>query len=281
MSNCLDTDPLPKQARSQWTRAAAVVEDFGMGDAPAQAGRAIGDARQGDDAQTAMDRDDGLGSGAHADEVGAQAGEGADFCRGFERGTADRGVDAVGEGNAFGSGGGVEAVAEIGIVDLGEIDKGRAVGDAAQGVVAHEQEVIGESDEGAGLEIGTDAAGGIGEAEIANSQGGEDANGEGDGGKGMAFVEVGTTGEDGDGNGAEAAEDESAGMTRDGRREEAGEVGVGPGILGFDRGGDVGEAAAQNEPDDGPECGLMTDAGDGLGDAGVDVRGWVRCVGLH
>ena len=64
----------------------------------------VGDEREAEDLEAHVTGDDDLVDGRHADEVGAQGAECADFSRGFEAGAEDGEVDAFGQAKALAGG---------------------------------------------------------------------------------------------------------------------------------------------------------------------------------
>src|SRR5689334_16421622 len=78
----------------------------------------VRDRRDRGDAQPGVAGEDHLGNRRHADRVGAQRAEGADLRRGLEGGAGGRQVDALGEIDVQGACGGVQALAQLGVVGV-------------------------------------------------------------------------------------------------------------------------------------------------------------------
>ena len=110
-----------------------------------------------------MAGDDDLMDGGHADEIGAEGTEGADFGRGFERGTENGEVDAFGEVSALAvsflagegaEGGGVgPGMSKKRWPAPGRVANRGSLGPSG-GVVSGEVDVVGDGDEGAGGDSG-------------------------------------------------------------------------------------------------------------------------------
>ena len=234
-----------------------------------------------------MTGDDDLVHGRHADEVGSQDAEGADFGRGFEAGAEDGEVDTFGEEELLpdsfldsqgaemqGVGGGhVEET----LACVGDHTEARLVG-AQGGVGSGEVDVVGDGDDGALREVGADAAGGVGDDEGLATEEAEDASGEGDLVHGVALVGVDAALHDGYGDASYVAQDEVAGVTDDGGLGEVRDIGIGDACGGFNVGGEVAEARAEDDADSGKERGFAADVfGGGLRFA-VEV-GRLACIG--
>ena len=184
----------------------------------------VRDERETKDFEAHVTCDDDLVDGGHADQVGAEGAEGADFGGGFKGWAEDSEVDAFGEEKllavGFFDGEGAQAKrvggghVEEALTGVGSHGEARFVG-AQGGVDAGKVDVVGDGDESALLKGGADAAGGVSDDEGFAAKETEDAGGEGDLGDGVALVKVGAALHDGDGDAADVAEDELAGVADD------------------------------------------------------------------
>jgi len=236
------------------------------------AGCHIGDEREAEDLEAHVAGDDDLMDGGHADEICAEGAEGADLRGGLEAGAEDCEIDAFGEeellacgffngqgAKAHGVGGGH---VEEALASVGNHAEAGLVG-AQGGVGAGEVDVVGDGYERALLQGGADAAGGVGDDEGLRAEEAEDAGGEGDLGDGIALVGVDAALHDGYGDAGDVAYDEMAGVADDGGLGEVGDVGVGDGGGGFDVGGEVAEAGAEDDADGWSDGGAGADVGGG------------------
>src|SRR6185503_1218122 len=124
----------------------------------------VGDARKAGDAQSTLPGDNGFRHGAHADDVGAQAGEGANFGGRLVAWPAHCEVDAGMESGAGLAGSGSEQTTKRGRVSFREVDEaleawGRR---SAEGIRAHQVDVVAQAHEIAGAEAFVDSARGVG-----------------------------------------------------------------------------------------------------------------------
>ena len=260
--------------------AAACLHDLFVVDGFVEdAGGHVGDEREAEDFDAHVAGDDDFVDGGHADEVGAEGAEGADFGGGLVAGAEDGEVDAFGEGNVLLGGFGVGERAELRGVGGGHVEEARRPNFASLGPRAALEPVrlmwseMATSD--ALFVAGVDAAGGVGDDEGFAAEEAEDAGGEGDLGEGVALVGVDAALHDGYGDSGDVAEDEFAGVAFDGGLREVGDVGVGDGGGVFDLRGEVAEAGAEDDAEARGEWGEGADVVGGGGGSGVLVsHGW-------
>ena len=116
----------------------------------------VGDEGDAEDFEAHVAGDDGLVDGGHADEVGAEGAEGADFGGGFEAGAEDGEVDAFGELEALARGFFDGECAEARRVGGGHVEETLAASvdhgetgfvGAEGGVGSGEVDVVGDGDE--------------------------------------------------------------------------------------------------------------------------------------
>ena len=205
-----------------------------------------------------MAGDDDFVDGGHADEIGAEGAEGADFSGGLEAGAEDGEVDAFGEEELLAGGLFDGEGAEAGGVGGGHVEEALAgAGDHAEaglvgaegGVGSGEVDVVGDGDERALFEGGADATGGVGDDEGLAPEEGEDAGGEGNLVDWVALVGVDAALHDDDGDATDGPEDEVSGVALDGGCREVGNLRVGHAYGGLDVGGEVAQARAQDDAD--------------------------------
>ena len=210
----------------------------------------VGDEGEAEDFEAHVAGDDDLVDGGHADEIGSEGAEGANFGGSFEAGTEDSEVDAFGEekllAGSFFDGEGAEPQGvggghvEEALTGAGCHGEARFVGSEG-GVGSGEIDVVGDGDDGALGEVGSDASGGVGDDEGLATEEAEDAGGEGDLIHAVAFVGVDAALHDGDRDAGDGAEHEVAGVADDGGLREVRDVRVGDAGGGFDVGGEVAE----------------------------------------
>jgi hypothetical protein len=240
-----------------------IVEDgFGglmsVGD---HAGGHVGDDGDPEDIETHVAGDEDFVDGGHADEVCAEGAEGADLGGGFVGGAEDGEVDALRERDVLAGGffegqgakewgvsGGHVEEAQACAVRHGEA---RFVG-AVECVHSGEVDVIGDGDQRALPETGVDASGGVGYDESFAAEQAEDASGKCDFADVVTLVGVNTALHDGYGDFVDGAEDKVSGVALDGGGGEVGDFGVGDANGVFDLSGEVAEAGAEGDADDGP-----------------------------
>ena len=204
----------------------------------------------------AVARGNDFRDGGHADQVGADGAQIANFGGSFVAGTGQSGVDAFIEADviavAFADG----HFAKAAVVRDGHVRKTQAeafVVRASERAYALQIDVIFDDDELALNEFAFDAAGGVGKDNRFHAHTGEDANGEGDLFGGIAFVEMDAALHSGDRDVADRAEDELAGMADGSGLREIGDFRVGDfsGVLEFV--GEGAEAGAEDQGDFGAE----------------------------
>ena len=248
--NCFSTR-WPVSMTSSWSMVSAVSLSVGE-----DAGGHVGDEGETEDFDAHVTGDDDLVDGGHADEIGAEGAEGADFGGGLEAGAEDGEIDAFGEEELLAGGLFDGEVAEAEGVGGGHVEEalGRGWDDGEArlvgpegGVGSGEVDVVGDGDDGALCEGGADASGGVGDDEGLRAEETEDAGGEGHLVHAVALVGVDSALHDCDGNAVDVAEDEMAGVALDGGLREVGDVGVGDARGGFDVGGEVAQTGAEDD----------------------------------
>jgi hypothetical protein len=150
------------------------------------AGGEVRDAGKSGDAHAALAGDDCFGDGAHADGIGAEAGEGADFGGGFVGWAGDGEINASRKTDASFVGGLLPESDEGGVVNR------RHVGESgigpAQRIRAHGVYVICNTHEMSGAKARAYAAGGVGENDVFDAERSQDAGWKGDLGHVEALV---------------------------------------------------------------------------------------------
>ena len=229
----------------------------------------VADAGDAEDAGAAMAGDDDFGDCGHANGIGADGAQEAQVGGAFKGGAAEPGVDAFAQFYpGFGRGLAGE-VAELAVVGLAHIGEARAefvkVG-ADEGVEAHHADqvkVVGDEHQVAGGVGGVDGAGGVGDDEGLDAEALHDADGQGDLGHGVAFVEVDAALHDEHGLVFEAADDELAGVAGDGGFGPVRQVAEGDAVGVADGVGKPAQAGAKDKGDRGlVGCARAYGAGD-------------------
>jgi hypothetical protein len=185
------------------------VADFFFG----KAGGEIGEAGQGGDFEVEGAGLDGFEDGGHADGVGAELLQHANFGRGFVLRAERAGVNAFVQEHVDLARGGAKFFAQVRRVGVGEIEKFRR---GKQGRRAGEVDVVCDHHPFAGLELWIQRAGGVCHDQLFDSCFGKDMHARSDLARRIAFVKMHTAlGED-DLALVDLAEDETAGVAGNG-----------------------------------------------------------------
>ena len=221
------------------------------------AGGHVGDEREAEDFEAHVAGYDDFVDRGHADEVGAEGAEGADFCGGFVAGAEDGEVDAFGEWDvlAGGFGGGELAEARGSRRWTCRRSAGRSRGCAANcGSLGPRAALVPVRLMWSEMQtrppwpkllLMPPAA--LVTMSFVQPSMRENARGEDDFGHRVAFVGVDAALHDGDGDAGDGAEDELAGVALHGGLRPVGDFGVGDDGGVFDLRGEVAEAGAEDD----------------------------------
>ena len=170
----------------------------------------VGDDGEAEDFEAHVAGNDDFVDRGHAYEIGAEGAEGSDLGGGFVAGAEDGEVDAFVEGPVLFGGFGDGKFAQGGGVGGGHVEEALTeawVVGAEGGVGSGEVDVVGDGDDSSLAVAGVDAAGGVGDDEVADAEETEDSGGEGDLRHAVALVGVDTALHDGYGNSGYGSED--------------------------------------------------------------------------
>ena len=210
----------------------------------------IGDDGEGEHLHAEVAGHDGFGHGGHAHGVGAEDVEGVVFGGGLVAGTGDADIDAVLEFDIlFGSDFLCQFhdAVRVGLAHVGEAGAELVVVGTEQGVVGHEVDMVGDDHDVGDVEGGVEAAGGIGEDDLFDTELAEHLDGEGEGLHGVAFVVVEAAAHDEHGGAVEGAEDEGAAVALHGGDGEVGNVLIGDFLAVLDFLHEAAEAGAEHD----------------------------------